>query len=158
MRRALAALVTVALLATGVAMATPVPVLTMATDRGEIVAPLDEGELLHYSYEQSIYLAPVTEEFVRAGDRLDLLRVRSPDLRAVEYFRWDGEIRQQEDGLFTQEAPPSDVTKLVIRIALGRRQTLRTPRWTRDLDSAFGDSVVRVSAERRPRILVLLSQ
>jgi hypothetical protein len=139
-------------------MATPVPVLTMATDHGELVAPLDDGEALEYSYEQSIYLVPVFEEFVRAGDRLDLLRVRSPDLRAVEYFRWDGAIRQQEDGLFTQDAPPSDVTRLVIRITPGRRQTLRTPRWTRDLDAAFGDSVVSVRAERRPRIVLLLAR
>jgi hypothetical protein len=139
-------------------MATPVPVLTMATDQGELVASLDDGEALEYSYEQSIYLVPVFEEFVRAGDRLDLLRVRSPDLRAVEYFRWDGAIRQQEDGLFTQDAPPSDVTELVIRITPGRRQTLRTPRWTRDLDVSFGDSVVRVRAERRPRIVLLLAR
>lgn len=139
-------------------MATPVPVLTMATDQGELVAPLDDGEALEYSYEQSIYLVPVFEEFVRAGDRLDLLRVRSPDLRAVEYFRWDGDIRQQEDGLFTQDAPPSDVTELVIRITPGRRQTLRTPRWTRDLDVSFGDSVVRVRAERRPRIVLLVAR
>ncbi len=139
-------------------MATPVPVLTMATGRGELVASLDDGEAVEYSYEQSIYLVPVFEEFVRVSDRLDLLRVRSPDLRAVEYFRWDGEIRQREDGLFTQDAPPSDVTELVIRITPGRRQTLRTPRWTRDLDLAFGDSVVRVRAESRPRIALLLAR
>ena len=158
MRRAPAALVALAVFATGVALATPVPVLAMATDRGESVASLDDGESLQYSYEQSIYVVSVFEEFVRAGDRLDLLRVRSPDLRAVEYFRWDGEIRQQGDGLFTQDAPPSDVAELVIRITPGRRQTLRTPRWTRDLETAFGDNVVRVRAERRPRIFLLLAR
>ncbi len=158
MRRALLALVGAAIVVTGVAVATPVAVLTMRDDRRELVAPLDDREPLEYSYEQSIYLAPVFEEFERAGDRLDLLRVRSPDIRALEYFRWDGEIRQGADGLYVQDAPPSDVTELVIRITPGRRQTLRTPRWTRDLDATFGDAVVRVRAERRPLIVTLIAR
>jgi len=157
-RRALLALALIAVVATGVAVAPPVPVLTMRDDRRELVALLDDGEPLEYSYEQSIYLVPVFEEFERAGDRLDLLRVRSRDIRALEYFRWDGEIRQGADGLYVQVAPPGDVTELVIRITPGRHQTLRTPRWTRDLDVAFGDSVVQVRAERRPLIATLLAR
>jgi hypothetical protein len=158
MRRALPALATIAIVVTGVAVATPVPVLTMRDDRRELVAPLENGERLEYSYEQSIYVVPVVEEFERAGDRLDLLRVRSPDIRALEYFRWDGEIRRGADGLYVQDAPPSDVAELVIRITPGRHQTLRTPRWTRDLDAIFGESVVHVRAERRPLIATLIAR
>ena len=143
---------------TGVATATPVSVLTLSDDRREITEPLDDGEGLEYSYEQSVYLARVSEQFKRDGDRLELLRVRSTDIRAVEYFRWDGEIRQEEDGLFTQDAPPSEVGDLVIRITPGRGQTMRTARWTRGLESAFGDGVVRVRVERRSFLATLLSR
>lgn len=158
MRRALLALVSVLVLVTGVAMATPVSVLTLSDDRREITAPLDDGEPLEYSYEQSVYLVRVFEEFERAGDRLELLRVRSSDIRAVEYFRWDGEIRQEADGLFTQDAPPSEVGDLVIRITPGRGQTMQTPRWTRSLESAFGDGVVRVRVDRRPFLATLVAR
>ncbi|MGH2492232.1 MAG: hypothetical protein ACRDF9_12045 [Candidatus Limnocylindria bacterium] len=158
MRRALLALVSVLVLGTGVAMATPVSVLTLADEGREILAPLDDGEPLEYSYEQSVYLVRVFEEFERTGDRLELLRVRSSDIRAVEYFRWDGEIRQGTDGLFTQDAPPSEVIDLVIRITPGRGQTMRTPRWTRGLEAIFGDGVVRVRVERRPFLATVLSR
>jgi hypothetical protein len=145
-------------LVTGVAMVTPVSVLTLSDDRREITVPLDDGEPLEYSYEQSVYLARVFEEFERTGDRLELLRVRSTDIRAVEYARWDGEIRQEEDGLFTQDAPPSELGDLVIRITPGRGQTMRTARWTRGLESVFGDGVVRVRVERRSFLATLLSR
>lgn len=145
-------------LVTGVAMVTPVSVLTLSDDRREIAVPLDDGEALEYSYEQSVYLARVYEEFERTGDRLELLRVRSTDIRAVEYSRWDGEIRQDGDGLFTQDAPPSELGDLVIRITPGRGQTMRTARWTRGLESIFGDGVVRVRAERRSFLAALLSR
>jgi len=157
-RRALVALVSVLIVLTGVAVATPVSVLTLSDERREITAPLDDGEALEYSYEQSVYLATVFEEFKRDGDRLELLRVRSSDVRAVEYFRWDAEIRQEKDGLFIQEAPPSEVGELVIRITPGRGQTMRTARWTLGLEAAFGDGVVRVRVERRPFLATVLSR
>ena len=155
MRRALLALVALVVLATGVALAIPVPVLRLADEHREILAELADGEPLEYSYEQSVYLVRVVEEFERSGDRLDLLRVRSSDIRAVEYFRWDGEIRQ-EGGSFVQDAPPSEVEELVIRITPGRGQTFRTPRWTRGLESVFGDGVVTIRAERRSFLETLL--
>lgn len=155
MRRALLALVALVILGAGVAVATPIPVLRLADEHREILAQLADGEALEYSYEQSIYLVRVFEEFERSGDRLDLLRVRSSDIRAVEYYRWDGVIRPEE-GLFVQDAPPSEVAELVIRITPGRGQTFRTPRWTRGLESAFGDGVVSVRAERRSLLETLL--
>lgn len=158
MRRALPALLFGSVLVTGVATVTPVSVLTLSDDRREIALPLDDGEVLEYSYEQSVYLARVFEEFERTGDRLELLRVRSTDIRAVEYSRWDGEIRQDRDGLFTQDAPPGELRDLVIRITPGRGQTMQTARWTRGLESIFGDGVVRVRAERRSFLATLLSR
>jgi hypothetical protein len=88
-------------LVTGVALATPVPVLTVSGDEREMLARLDDGAALTYSYRQSIYQVPVHEDFVRAGDRIELLRVRSADIRSIEYFRWDGDIVKGADGLWT---------------------------------------------------------
>ena len=93
---------------TGVALAAPVPVLTMTDGRHLVVAPLDAGDALTYSYRQSIYDVPVYEEFVRRDYSLDLLRVRSSDIRSVEYFRWDGDIVQGGDGLWVEDAPASE--------------------------------------------------
>src|SRR5438132_2805970 len=96
----------IVLMLTGVALAAPVPVLAMGDGAHEVVADLSEGEALTYSYRQSIYDVPVYEEFVRHGDAIDLLRVRSPDIRSLEYFGWDGDIAQEPDGLYVEGAPP----------------------------------------------------
>lgn len=152
-RVALAALV---VLVTGVALATPVPVVTIGDGSKEVFARLDEGEALTYSYRQSIYDVPVYEEFVRAGDRIDLLRVRSPDIRSVEYFRWDGDMVQDAQGLWTEEAPPSEHEELVIRLTPLGQQRMTTPRWTMDLLAEFGETVVTLRVAREPRALVLL--
>ena len=133
---------------TGVALATPVPVLSMTSDRRSTVAPLDSGDALTYSYRQSIYDVPVYEEFVRRDDALDLLRVRSPDIRSVEYFRWDGDIAQGRDGLWVEDAPPSEHAELVIRIAPLGQQRIATARWSYDLLPQFGETVVTVRVER----------
>src|SRR5437867_1053287 len=117
------AVLAAAVLVTGVALATPVPVLATGDGGREVLTPLDEGEPLTYSYRQSIYDVLVYEEFVRHGDAIDLLRVRSPDIRSIEYFRWDGDIVQGSDGMWAEEAPPSEHAELVIRIApLGQQQ------------------------------------
>ena len=44
---------------TGVAIATPVPVLSMTDGRQLVVAPLDAGDPLTYSYRQYINDEPV---------------------------------------------------------------------------------------------------
>jgi hypothetical protein len=136
------------LLTTGVALATPVPVLSMTDGRSILVAPLDDGEALTYSYRQSIYDVSVYEEFERRGDVVELLRVRSSDIRSIEYFRWDGDIRQGADGLWSEEAPPSGHAELVIRIAPLGRQRIATARWAYDLLPRFGETVVTVRVER----------
>jgi hypothetical protein len=143
-------------LMTGVAMATPVPVLAVDDGGREVLARLDDGEAVTYSYRQSIYDVPVHEEFTRSGDALDLLRVRSPDIRSIEYFRWDGEIAQDGDGNWVEAAPASEHPELVIRITTLGQQRISSARWTIDLRDRFGESVVTVRVGRRPLGLVLM--
>ena len=64
----------------GVALATPVAVLSVDDGMTEFVAALDRDESLTYSYRQSIYQVPVYEELTRAGTGLRIERVRSPDV------------------------------------------------------------------------------
>ena len=144
-------------LVTGVALATPVPVLTVSDGKAECVGPLDDGEAMRYSYRQSIYDVPVWEEFKRDGDRLELLRVRSTDIRSIEYFRWDDPIVQESDGWWASAAPPGEGGELVIRIAPLGQQRIATARWTCDMLARFGETVVNVRAERPPFILTLLA-
>jgi hypothetical protein len=146
------------LLLTGAALAAPVPVLAMGDGTHEFVASLDEGEALTYSYRQSIYDVPVYEEFVRHGDVIDLLRVRSPDIRSIEYFRWDGDPVQEPDGLWYQDAPPSEHAELVIRIAPLGQQRMTTPRWSYELLPLFGETVVTVRVTRRPFALSVVER
>jgi hypothetical protein len=157
MRRGLIALLGALIVVTGVALATPVPVLTVSDGAREFVGPLDDGEAMRYSYRQSIYDVPVWEEFKRDGDRIELLRVRSKDIRSIEYFRWDNTISQQDDGWWTSDAPPSDITELVIRIAPLGQQRITAARFTCDMLARFGETVVRVRADRRPLAQTLLS-
>jgi len=156
-RRGLIALLGALFVVAGVALATPVPVLTVSDGTSEFLGPLDDGEAMRYSYRQSIYDVPVWEEFKRDGDRIELLRVRSKDIRSIEYFRWDNAIVQQDDGWWLSDAPPSDITELVIRIAPLGQQRITAARWTCDMLARFGETVVRVRADRRPLVQTLLS-
>jgi hypothetical protein len=133
---------------TGVALAAPVPVLSITGDRAMVVAPLDEQDAVVYSYRQSIYDVAVYEEFERRGDALELLRVRSPDIRSVEYFGWDGDIVQRADGEWTEDAPPSEHAELVLRVAPLGQQRIAAARWSYDLLPLFGETVVTVRVER----------
>ena len=157
MRRGLLALLGALTLVTGVALATPVPVLTVSNGTAECIGPLDDDEAMRYSYRQSIYDAPVWEEFKRDGDRLELLRVRSEDIRSIEYFRWDDPIVQESDGWWASVAPPGDSSELVIRIAPLGQQRITAARWTCDLLARFGETVVTVRAGQRPLALTLLA-
>lgn len=154
MRRALLALAFVVLTVTGVAIATPVPVLSVSDGRREFLALLADGGHFSYSYRQSIYEVTVYEEFQRSGDRLDFLRVTTSDVRAIEYLRWDTAIRS-ENNYFVADAPPTDVEELVIRISPGAEQRLYTGDWSVFLRDRFGDTVVRMRLER-PGVLPAL--
>lgn len=141
-------------LATGVAMATPVPVLSVSDGRRELLVLLVDGGHFSYSYRQSIYDVTVSEEFQRSGDRLDLLRVAASDIRAIEYLRWDTDIRA-EGGTFVANAPPAATEELVIRISAGAEQRLSSGDWSVLLRDRFGDTVVRIGLER-PGVLPAL--
>jgi hypothetical protein len=145
------------LTATGVALATPVPVLTVSDGVTEFVGRLTREEALQYSYLQSIYQVTVFEEIAREGSGLRIQRVRSTDIRSVEYFGWKGEPAQA-NGLWSEESPRTVAIdpELVIRITPAGEQTLSTSRWRVDLKPRFGETVVRVRAEDRPWLIALL--
>jgi len=158
LRRGLIALLGALIVVTGVALATPVPVLSASNGTAECLGPLDEGEAMRYSYRQSIYDVTVWEDFEREGGDLELRRVRSKDIRSIEYFRWDQPIVQDSDGWWVSDAPPSEPGTLVIRIAPLGQQRITTARWTCDLLARFGESVVNVRADHRPLVLTLLAR
>jgi len=149
------ALAAIALLGTGVVLVTTsVPVLSITGGKNAFVAYVRDGDMLVYSYRQSIYQVTVWEEFERAGDKLRLLRVRAEDIRAVEYFRWDTPIRQ-ENSNFVADAPPTEVEELVIRISSGAEQRIGAAGWSTFLEERFGDTVITVKLERPPMIVAL---
>jgi len=142
----------------GVALATPVPVLTVSDGTTEFVRSLGRAEPLQYSYRQSIYQVTVLEELAREGNELRVQRVHSSDIRSLEYFGWNGEPAQS-NGLWTEDSPPSvrADSELVIRITPAGEQTLSTSRWRVVLKPQFGETVVRVRAQDRPWLLAFLA-
>lgn len=144
-----------ALILTGVALATPVPVL--ATSDGERIdlGYLPDGVQVNYEYRQSIYDVMVSEEFVRRGGQLELRRVFAGDIRAIEYYRWDTPITEN-DGRYATVPPATTVSELTIRITANGKQVLRTGDWNLYLLDRFGESVVHVRAEARPRLLAFV--
>jgi hypothetical protein len=145
--RALAPLLVGLVAAAGLVSA--VPVLTFSDERSTVVVPMHEGQHYTYSYLNSVYRAPVEERHSYAGGRLHVLSVASPDIRAVEYFRWSGEP-VQAGGIYEQAAPDNEQTQLLIRVTPQYQQRLAGAGWSIDLGSTFGDSLVRVWPERRP--------
>jgi hypothetical protein len=100
----------------------------------------------------------VYEELAREGGGLRIERVRSPDIRSVEYFGWKGEPVQESTGLWMEASPRTVAvdSELVIRITPAGEQTFSTSRWTLVLKPRFGETVVRVRAEDRPWLVALL--
>jgi hypothetical protein len=145
------------LTAAGVALATPVSVLTVSDGATEFVGTLGREEPLQYSYRQSIYQVTVFEELAREEPGLRIQRVSSSDIRSVEYFGWKGEPAQA-DGLWTEESPRSVAVdpELVIRITPAGEQTLSTSRWRVVLKPRFGETVVHVRAEDRPWVVAMI--
>jgi hypothetical protein len=143
--------------AAGVALATPVSVLTVSDGAHEFVGALDRDESLQYSYRQSIYEVTVFEELERDGTGLRIQRVRSSDIRSVEYFGWKGEPTES-DGVWTEDSPRTVGVdpELVIRITPAGEQALSTSRWRVVLKPRFGETVVRVRAEDRPWVVALV--
>ena len=155
---ALVAVIAAMATATGVALAAPVPILSISDGGSEFVAPFDPSESLTYSYRQSIYQVTVFEELVRADGGIGIRGVRSSDIRSVEYFGWKGEPRVGADGLWSEAAPAtvSPDRELVIRITPAGEQRFTTARWSMVLRPRFGETVVRVRAEDRPLVVAML--
>ena len=153
MKARASALLGLALLLTGVALATPVGVLRISP--GDVDLPLADGARYTYGYRQSIYVVPVTEIHERDGERLRIVEARSTDPRAVEYFRWDGALRHDGD-LYRQAAPRTTVPALVIRITPDGHQELQGDGWSVDLRDRFGESIVTVRPVTIPRAVALL--
>lgn len=142
----------------GVALAIPVPVLTVSDGRSEFVGSLAPNEPLLYSYRQSIYQVTVYEDLTRTPDGVRIERAGSSDIRSIEYFGWRGEPAQGPDGLWMEESPPTVASdpEVVIRITPAGEQRFTTTRWTLPLKATFGETVVRVRAEDRPWLLATL--
>lgn len=145
-------MVTLAVMA-GVAFATPVPVLRI--DPGGLDLSLGDGGRYEYVYQQSIYQVPVIEEHEYAGDAIRIVRVRSIDRRAVEYFRWGDDIRREGD-VYVQDAPPNRTPALAIRITREGAQHLRSGDRDIDLRDHFGERLVTVTGTKAARGLALL--
>jgi len=127
----------------------PVPVLTATDGHTSVAVALPDGGRYTYSYVNSIYGAQVRERHVRRGDELSISRVDSSDIRAVEYFRWDGEPARAGDQ-WSQAAPANSNQRLTIRITPRYDQRLAGNGWEIRLSEAFGDGVVEVSAGSTP--------
>jgi hypothetical protein len=141
--RASALVVLAAAIATGAVLAAPVGVLEVTDGRSAEMLSLGDGEPLSYSYIQSVYNVLVVEEHERAGGLLRMHRVRSSDIKAVEYFRWTTPIRL--DGAeYVEDAPSYEVREFVIRITAPNAQTLRTRARSLELPARFGETVVTV--------------
>jgi hypothetical protein len=134
---------------------TPVPTLSVTDGYTHVAVRLADGGAYAYSYLNSVYGAPVVELHTREADALGIRSVRSTDIRAVEYFRWDGEPVRDGDA-YTQAAPPNTTPRLTIRVTPPYAQRLRGADWAIDLANVFGDSLVDVSPQRMPLGLALV--
>ncbi len=140
---------------TGVALAAPVSVLAATDGTRELALPLVDGGSFRYTYRQSIYVVQVVEELVSTPDGIRIARVRSTDVRAVEYFRWDGPIRD-DHGSYVQDAPANEVKELQIRVTPGGEQRIVVGTRSISLRDAFGDAVVHVRIVYRPLVATVL--
>lgn len=152
-RAALSALVLGLTAVTGAVAAAPVEVLRATDGHSSCVVPLAEGATFHYGYIQSMYEVPVVEDLTRARDRIRVLRIRSAELRAVEYYRWDTPIGRDGDR-YLQEAPRYETDRMVIRVSPPYAQRLDGRDWTCDLQARFPDEIVTVTATVLPAALL----
>ena len=152
---ALALALALATLVAALAFAPFVSVLILSDGHARILVPLADGQTYTYSYVNSIYNAPVEERHVRSSERLRIQSAVSPDIRAVEYFRWEGEPHRAGSD-YEQAAPANEQRQLVIRVTPQFHQRIAGPEWDVDLAERFGDGVVRVSPARLPLASALL--
>lgn len=134
----------------GAALAAPLPVLELDAGAERRTLALDLAGTFSYEYRQSIYDVPVYEDFRHEPGRLRLLRVRSTNAAALEYFRWDAPVRRLDEQHLVVDAPDVLTPELVIRVARGAEQRIRTrPAYVVYLEG-LPSQVVRVGPSWRP--------
>ncbi|MBI2773626.1 MAG: hypothetical protein HYX56_03935 [Chloroflexi bacterium] len=140
----------------GAALAAPIGVLELTDGARGMTVPLG-GPTFTYTYRQSIYQVPVREELrvIDGGIRID--RAASPDIRALEYFRWPGSAVPDDGGL-AWTAPDNATDHLQLLLTAEGEQAIDTGLRRVTLRDAFGtDASVRVRPGRAPLLVWLWS-
>lgn len=103
-----------------------------------------------YTYRQSIYDAPVREHLWVKPDGIVIERASSPELRALEYFRWPGEATPAGATLEWQAPPLPAVPHLSLAVVEHGEQELDTGVRRVRLEDAVGTGSATVKATYRP--------
>lgn len=110
-----------------------------------------------YTYRQSIYDAPVREHLRVKPDGIVIERASSPDLRALEYFRWPGEAGSAGGTLEWQAPPLASVPEVSLAVVERGEQELDTGLRRLSLEDAVGTGSATVKPGHRPLALWLWS-
>jgi hypothetical protein len=110
-----------------------------------------------YRYRQSVYETMVEEELRVEAGGIRVVRARSEDRRALEYFRWPGEPYQDGHTL-AQDAPALTSPALEIRVSPGAQQTITADGRTLRLEDTFGATSVVVRPTRVSPLTALLQR
>ncbi len=139
-----------------VALASPAPVLELASESRtlSLALPWDGG--LVYSYRNSIYDAPVSQRLQADADGFRLGTVRSPDRRALEYYRWRAEPYADGDAL-ALEPPEERVPPFALRVTGAGEQSIAAAGRTLVLREAFGEAVVQLRPTTASRLAWLVA-
>ena len=145
----------------GTWLAWPVPAVRLRHSTGgqnlACVAARD-GAPLQLTYVHSIYGVPASEEFVVRPDALELVRLRSASIPALEYYQRREAIRHSGAD-YTIEIAPERFTEVPVLVsALGQRTVHYDGRtWELPRLAADGETV-RLTVERAPRLCTLWPQ
>lgn len=110
-----------------------------------------------YTYRQSIYDAPVREHLRVKPDGIVIERASSPDLRALEYFRWPGEATPSGATLEWQAPALASAPRLSLAVVERGEQELDTGLRRVRLEDAVGTGSATVTAAYRPLAVWLWS-
>lgn len=110
-----------------------------------------------YTYRQSIYDAPVREHLRVKPDGIVIERASSPELRALEYFRWPGEATPSGTTLEWQAPPLVSAPEISLGVVERGEQELNTGIRRVRLEDAVGTGGATVRPGYRPLALWLWS-
>jgi hypothetical protein len=147
----------VLVLVAGAALAAPALVLEVRAGEREVLLPMRDTAFA-YTYRQSIYDSPVREHLRVAQGGIVIERASSPDLRALEYFRWPGEATAVSSGLVEWRAPALEpLGHLSLAIVERGEQELDTGVRRIRLEDAIGTGSATVTPAYRPLAMWLWS-